>query len=396
MPLPDLPDIERKSCLMSVSKIAVLCPGYGIVSRGVETYIEEMVNRLSKNHSNWKFDIFCRARSRRISESIQLIHVPAIDRNGGAAATYARIGHRVGYFFRSRIDAECLSFTMALAPRILRSEYDIIFNQAGPFAGHLLEIKRRRDGTPFIHKTASGYGDLELMMAKQRPDAILATSPFVESWLQDRISDVSVHCLPNGVEPAIFHPYSSQEWDVERENSASLGLSHPIILFAGTMDPMKRPALLLSAMSRLDDCSLLMVGSGILTDRICEEGLRLLGPKRFRLFPGVSHERMPFFYNICDLFTLPSEEPFGISFIEAMACNKPVLSHESPVQRWIFGSAGRTCNCEDPDEYAAAIRSMLATDFGDSPLSESRRFEWGRISSQAEKIFTSTMRADRR
>jgi glycosyltransferase involved in cell wall biosynthesis len=372
------------------ARIGILCPGYGMVLRGVEIFIGEMVTRLREIQPDWSFDIYCRARSGEVAPGVHLIHVPAVDRDGHSAALYAKVGHHLRYSYRTRIDAECLSFTLTVAPRLLRAHHDLIFNQAGPFAGWLCQWTRWRHGTPFVHKTASGFGELETVMAMQRPDAIVATSPHAMRWIERECPGSSVQLIPNAVDTTTFRPYSDRELAAFGLGMDVLKLKRPILLFVGAMDPMKRPHLLLDAMARVPEASLVMVGTGHIADSLLSIYASALGD-RFLYLPKVPREQMPFYYNACDLFTLPSDEPFGIAFVEAMACNKPVLAHKSPVQKWLFGDAGRLCDCTNPDEYAGTIRRMLSTDFGDLPLERSKSFDWSQVASCYADLFSRLM-----
>lgn len=355
--------------------------------RGVETFTDELARRLVELDPGWRVDIYCRGTNAEPSSGVRQIHVPAVDRDSRAATFYSRLGHRLRIHLRTRIDAECLSFTLALAPRFLWARYDVIFNQAGPFAGRLLQMKRRLDGTPFIHKTASGYAELELIMARQRPDAIVATSPFVREWLERCGVGVRVECIPNAVDRVLFRPYAPSEIEAARDSHAVFDLTRPIVLFVGAMESMKRPELLVLAVAELPKVSLVMVGSGRLSDSVLGLGTKLLG-RRFLHVARVPRDQMALCYNACDVFTLPSEEPFGIAFLEAMACNKPVLGHRSPVQQWIFGDAGATCDCTNVREYARAIRRLLATDFGSQPRERSRAFDWAEIVPKYADLFS--------
>jgi glycosyltransferase involved in cell wall biosynthesis len=368
-----------------VARLAILCPGFGRVMRGVETLTGELSSYLTQSATDWEIDIFCRGPTKRLSDKVRQIHVPAVDRNSRLATLYAQFGHRMGIFLRTRIDAECLSFTLALAPRILYSHYDVVFNQAGPFAGALLKLKRKLDGTPFVHATASGYSDLELVMARQRPNVILANSPFVKDWLANNFPDLRIECVPNAVDCSVFRPYSQEELAALKDKIAIFNLKKPIVLFVGAIDPMKRPELLIRAVAQLDNVSLAMVGSGRIEPEIVRLGSKLLDG-RFLHIPVVSREQIAAYYNACDLFTLPSEEPFGIVFLEAMACNKPVLGHRSPVQDWIFGDAGETCDCTNVIEYAHAIQRLISSDFGTRPLMRSRAFDWTVVGPQYARL----------
>ena len=376
-------------------RVAVLCPGFGRVMRGVETFTGELSRRLVDSRPDWHVDIFCRGPNAELSPGVRQIHIPAIDRDSRIATLYAQVGHRLGVFLRTRIDAECLSFAIALTLKFMQSKYDLIFNQAGPFAGRLLQVKRKMYGTPFMHKTASGYGDLELIMAKQRPDAIVATSPYAEGWLNRNCPGISVECIPNAVDRVVFRPYSIHELEAARDGIAVFNMKRPIVLFVGAMDPMKRPDLLISAVAKLPGVSLVMVGNGRLAHPVVERGMAKLGD-RFLHVPSVSREQMAIYYNACDVFTMPSEEPFGIAFLEALACNKPVLAHSSPVQEWMFGDAGTTCDCTDADEYSTAIRRALETDFDSRPLDRSKEFDWSGILPRYEDLFVRVASSRRR
>ncbi|MDO8684067.1 MAG: glycosyltransferase family 4 protein, partial [Armatimonadota bacterium] len=351
-------------------RIAVMCSGYGLVPRGVETFLHDLMPRLRKLRPGWSFDVYTRAPSGWEADGIRLIHVPAISRDSKAATLYAQIGHRLGFFLRTRIDAEGLSFAIAASSKLALSKYDLIFNQAGPFMGWFLALRKPFGFPPIAHKTASGYSPLELIMKRQRPDLMIATSPFVENWLRNTPPETPVVCIPNGVDCDLFHPRAS-EAPIELQ-----GLQRPIVLFIGAIDPMKRPELAIDAMAEMGQGSLVMIGDGILREQITASGLQRLGPSRFLSLPYIPHGRLPDFYRASNVFTLPSEEPFGIVFLEALACNTPIVANRGPVQSWIVQDAGLTCNCENPAYYAAALHKALTTNFGNRPRLRAEAFDW--------------------
>jgi len=358
-------------------KIAILCPGYNVVSRGVERTITELINRLGKEYS---FDIYSRAKSEQISKNAKIIHVAAVSRDSIYARAYASFGHRLRFYLRTPIDAECLTFSASLLPKIIFNKYDVIFNQAGPFAGKVCRSLRRIYGTPFIHKAAAGYGRLEEIMAHQYPDVFIATSPVGEQWIKEKVPNLNSVVIPNGVDTELFAPETGK---------AKIDLKPPIILFVGAIVHMKRPELLLEAMENIKNASLLMIGDGILKEEIEKAGLKNLGPKRFKLMPSVPHKDLPKYYNACDVFTLPSDEPFGIAFLEAMACDKPVVARKKPTQEWLIEEAGLTCDCENSVEYAETISKILQNSNGFQPRQRAKKFEWNEVATKYDKIFRS-------
>ncbi|MDO8589381.1 MAG: glycosyltransferase family 4 protein [Armatimonadota bacterium] len=368
-------------------RIAVLCSGYGLVARGVETFLRELMTRLTDAHPDWQFDVYTRAPGGVERPGVRLIHVPALSRHGRAAKIYSQLGHRLGFYLRTPNQAEGLSFAFAVAAKLVGTRYDLVFNQAGPFSGWVLSARRRFGGPPFVHKTAAGYSPLELIMKRQRPDLTIATSPFVEEWLRSQPPDTPVKCIPNGVDCSKFTPAEGP--DLGHVPHELEDLERPIILFVGAMEPMKRPRLAIEAVSRLGRGSLAMIGDGSERDSIAAMGREQLGPGRFANASYVAQCDLPSYYRAADVFTLPSEEPFGIVFLEALACNTPIVAHSSPVQRWIAGDAGLTCNCEASEEYAAALQMALDTDFGNSPRMRALSFDWSIVASEYESIFCS-------
>jgi len=360
-------------------RIAILSPGYGWVARGVEVFIHDLVHRLIKRRPDWHFDIYTRGPAGQEGPNVRLIHIPAFSRYSRLATLYAQIGHHLGFYLRTRISAECLSFAIALAPVLWFRRYNLIFNQAGWFAGWLLVAKRRRDGTPFVHKTAGGYSYGELMLARQRPDILFATSPVVHDWLRREVWGTDSVIAPNGVDSSLFCP---EAVDTRRFKPNPPTIEKVDVLFVGAMDEMKRPDLAIRAVAATPGLRLRMIGEGRLQDE-----MQRLGTERFQLIPRVENAELPPYYCSARVFTLPSDEPFGIVFLEAMACNVPVVGRDTPVTRWLIGDAGLTCDCDDIAAYVAALETAMDQDFGDRPRLRALEFDWERIVTIYEQQF---------
>ena len=89
-----------------------------------------------------------------------------------------------------------------------------------------------------------------------------------------------------------------------------------------------------------------------------------LGVRRAVSFAGpVPDGELPAYYNACDLFVMPSRrEGFGIVFIEALACGKPVIAGDAGGSRdaVLDGDLGRLVEPDDPDRLACLILDCLA------------------------------------
>lgn len=67
-------------------------------------------------------------------------------------------------------------------------------------------------------------------------------------------------------------------------------------------------------------------------------------------------------YNLCDVFAMPSKgEGFGIVFLEAMACGKPVLAgnKDGSVDAVLNGELGVLVDPDDVAQITEALRLVL-------------------------------------
>lgn len=137
--------------------------------------------------------------------------------------------------------------------------------------------------------------------------------------------------IPNGVDIQRFQP---REKSQELLKKYSLGSNDKIILFVGGLDKahyFKGIDYLLRTIKILQNFSikLLIVGEGDMKKEYIETAENL-GIKNQVIFTGfISDEDLPKYYNLADLFVLPSidkSEAFGVVLIEAMASGKPVIA----------------------------------------------------------------------
>src|SRR3990167_4080089 len=95
--------------------------------------------------------------------------------------------------------------------------------------------------------------------------------------------------------------------------------------------------------SKRKNLSLLVLGDGQLHGAIDTLGKRILQGRYLRLV--VPYKQIPSYYRSGSVFTLASEtEAFGISYVEAMACNLPVVTTADDSRAEIIGPAGILTN----------------------------------------------------
>ena len=106
----------------------------------------------------------------------------------------------------------------------------------------------------------------------------------------------------------------------------------------------------------------MLVGEGRDRGRV-EKLIKSLGLASFVTLAGsVPQPELADYYNLCDLFAMPSKgEGFGIVFLEALACGKPVLAgnvdgSSEPLQR---GQLGVLIDPENVGQIAESLIAIL-------------------------------------
>ena len=134
-------------------------------------------------------------------------------------------------------------------------------------------------------------------------------------------------------EQLIFSPHATDNHRFSQDRSieamalrSKLGIPVEglIILFAGKLEDVKNPKLLIDAWNSLPEKTsqhLLIVGNGVL-----EKKLKKTAGIKIHFLDFQNQSKMPVLYQACDLFCLPSlSETWGLAVNEAMACGKPLL-----------------------------------------------------------------------
>lgn len=164
----------------------------------------------------------------------------------------------------------------------------------------------------------------------EHADKIVTTSPNMiehSSMLMDYKE--KCECIPIGVNEERF------KYSVEIEKSAGkirATYGEKIILFVGRLVYYKGVSYLIEGMRDID-AKLLIIGDGYLKRELVNQCTELGVQEKVVFLETVSDEDMPMYYYACDVFVLPSvenSEAFGLVQVEAMMCEKPVISTNLP------------------------------------------------------------------
>jgi glycosyltransferase involved in cell wall biosynthesis len=210
------------------------------------------------------------------------------------------------------------------------------------------------------------------------PNAFIALSSTAKIWAKKVNPFVEIEYLPNGVDLQKFTP---------KGRKYKTKLNSPIILCVGALAPEKRIDLVIKAVSKLKDTSLLIVGDGDGKEKLKALGKKLLG-NRFELIK-VSYDEMPKIYRTANVFTLvpAHSEAFGIVYVEAMASGLPIVAIDDKQRREIIGDAGILVDPENINAYAEALKKTLDINWKDKPRKQAEKFSWDKIAEGYEALF---------
>jgi phosphatidylinositol alpha-1,6-mannosyltransferase len=110
----------------------------------------------------------------------------------------------------------------------------------------------------------------------------------------------------------------------------------------------------------------LIVGTGDDQDRLKQLASDLQVQHQVTFAGFVKDNELSDHYNLCDVFIMPSKgEGFGIVFLEAMACGKPVIAgnQDGSVDALRQGELGVLVNPDAPHEIRIALSEVLSKKF---------------------------------
>jgi len=175
-----------------------------------------------------------------------------------------------------------------------------------------------------------------------------------------RLPEEKVVCIPAGVDRRHFHPVSALEKERVRERYR---LGEDYLLVVATLDPRKNLERLLLAWQqvgpRLRRIQLVITGGAVPVFRSPRPDF---SADRVRWLGYVDDHDLPALYGGALAFILPSlQEGFGLSVLEAMACETPVIVANTGALPELVGEAGCYFDPLNLEEMKASIE-QAATD----------------------------------
>ena len=206
-----------------------------------------------------------------------------------------------------------------------------------------------------------------------------------------------------GVDPRRFRP-GPKDPDLLRRYDLD---GKRVILTVARLDQRKGHDVVLRALARLDapDVVYLIAGRGREEARLRALAGACGVADRVRFAGFIPEADLAGVYNLCDVFAMPNRvtegtalagdvEGFGISFVEAGACGKPVVAGRSggAVEAVLDGETGLLVDPRSDQETAEAIQRLLEDPAEARRLGEAGRrraealFDWDALARQVEAI----------
>jgi glycosyltransferase involved in cell wall biosynthesis len=206
-------------------------------------------------------------------------------------------------------------------------------------------------------------------MAMRKANAIISPSRFTREKLElQGFATQKLFTLPAAVDGNIFYPAPPSQRLIHKHNLAG----KKVLLTVGRLarsERYKGHRILFEALKDLrkefPGIVLIIVGEG--DDRESLQKLvRVYGLGHHVIFAGiVSDNQLREYYNTCDLFVMPSKmEGFGIVYLEALACGKPVIAGNKNGSRdaLLDGELGILIDPDDPKQLLRAMVKIISRD----------------------------------
>ncbi len=230
------------------------------------------------------------------------------------------------------------------------------------------------------------YRTVEPLSLKRAARVMLLTQGDVDRAVALAGEGIRDHArvVPNGVD--VDHWAEGTAGDVLDRHDLPEG--PPIVLYVGGLWEHKHPEMLIDALDDLPEHHLVCAGptkgrdhemTARAQDRGVADRVHLLGP--------VEDEDLRALYHACTVHASASDnEGFGLTYLEAMACGKPVVAQPVGVIPELMETDAVVETATTPEGFAKAIAQVTEADASGN-LEIVRRYDWETILDQLEALY---------
>lgn len=237
----------------------------------------------------------------------------------------------------------------------------------------------------FVHdlafeKFSQAYGDNYKRLSRQTKFAVKHADKIVAVSKATKGDLVKLYGVAENKIEVIYHGVSKNF-----EQGKHKKTKKPVILFVGTLKPVKNIKKLMAAFKIFNRkmknrYQLVMAGAN---------ELKIQSDEEVKVIGFVDDKDLPSIYTAAEIFLSPSlDEGFGLPIAEAMACGLPVVTSDIPSSHEIAGSAALYADPENINDISEKL-CLLATDkklakkLGQEGIKRAKMFTWEK---SAEKL----------
>lgn len=256
---------------------------------------------------------------------------------------------------------------------------DLIHVHGHPYLSSFLASKiAKRYAKPLVltqHNTFIEYNNIwdtaeklnDLAVGKQvlqEADKIIVVSNATRNYVLSLGADLAkIEVLHNGVDLNRFKPMPEVKGEMRKKLSISEAACVVVtvrrLVYKNGIDTLLDSAEI--AVRKNPKLVFVVVGKGPDFEEVKERIVKLGMQRNFRLTGFVSDEDLPFYYNVADLFALPSKSGEGLPLVtlEAMACGLPaVATNVGGTSEVMDEEYGRVVPPNSPYSLAEAILEL--------------------------------------
>ncbi len=209
------------------------------------------------------------------------------------------------------------------------------------------------------------------------------------------VDERKVYPIYHGIQPG-FEPLRDQERI--KDFRGRFQLRHPFILYVGSIKPHKNIPTLLKAFKSIvswrSDVELVFVGDSLFKNGPLSKLAQSLGiATSIKDLGWLSREGLVCAYNAAEVLVLASlYEGFGLTAVEAMACETPVVASNAASLPEVVADAGIIFEATSPGSLDDALRSVLSDPQLKNELVAKgkrniQRFSWDRAARETLRVY---------
>ncbi|GAA2707040.1 MULTISPECIES: D-inositol-3-phosphate glycosyltransferase [Streptomyces] len=414
----------RRVAMLSVHTSPLHQPGTGDAG-GMNVYIVELAKRLADQ--GIEVEVFTRATTAALPPTVEL--APGVLVRHIDAGPYEGLA-------KEELPAQLCAFTHGVMQAWAGHRpgyYDLVHSHYW-LSGHVGWLAAQRWGVPLVHamhtmakvkNAALAEGDTPEPAARVIGETqIVRAADRLIANTEGEAGELIHHYDADPAKVAVVHPGVNLERfrPVPGGRAAArerLGLPADALvpLFAGRIQPLKAPDVLLRAVAELLDRApglrrrivVPVVGGPSGSGLAKPEGLQKLAARLgiadvVRFHPPVGQDSLADWYRAASVLVMPSySESFGLVAVEAQACGTPVVAAAVgglPVAV-ADGRSGILVEGHDPADYASALARFaddpqLSERMGQAAARHAQSFGWDAAAAATAEVYTAAMGEGRR